>query len=467
MHAWPLAQAIGQQDDNAVRRLWRAVFCPGREEIVKRFQETNRRTPVQLFCAAALAGVLYKVSSLPHLLIGLWLAWLMATDIAVNLLRRRVIRNPPSRWDVPVFVAVNFIVCGAWCVMPVLLEFRGSVEMQLGLFVLMGVLISCSVIAAQGEIWIVKFAVVGGAMVASDVASLCQPGAHADAIGVLIIKLLFLFNFGSLIWHWHHSAKREARMQAELKLRRQHAEDLAAARDMFLAHMSHEIRSPLAGVTLMASLLTRLENVPEDQRQMIEQIDAGGQAILNLLNTVLDYSKIEAGKISLAPAPTNIRGLLDGVVAPFQDRAKEASIQLELSVEDAVPTELILDAARLKQIATNLVSNAVRHSPGAGVHVRAGYDGPGRTLQLEVIDTGPGVEQGMKHRLFMPCEQAGNAESGTSLGLAISRGLVELMGGAIGYRDTPGGGATFWFRIPAAGPEASLGLRTRRHLAAT
>ncbi len=442
-------RAVSGDGKSEFARLLRAIFCPSRVEIVKRFEATNRRTPVQLFCAVAVAAVLCMVSTLSPSVLAIWLLWLMATDASVYLIRRVVIKNPASRWDVPLFVAVNFIVCGAWCVMPVILEFRSPVEMAIGLLVLMGVLISCSVIAAQGEIWLVKFAVVGVAMMAPDIADLLGPRPQATAAGVLAIKLLFLFNFGSLIRHWHLSAKREAAMQAELETRRRQAEDLAAAKAMFLAHMSHEIRSPLAGVTLMASLLKRLEDVPEDQRQMIEQIDAGGQAILNLLNAVLDYSKLEAGKVILSPAPTAVRALLDGIANLFRTRAAEAGTRFSVSVDTPLPSVLILDETKLRQIVTNLVSNAIKHSPGAAVDLAVEFEAANETLFFEVRDTGQGVDEPMKKRLFVAHEQQSGAGSGTGLGLAISRGLVELMGGQIGFQDTQGGGATFWFRIPA------------------
>jgi len=238
-------------------------------------------------------------------------------------------------------------------------------------------------------------------------------------------------------------------MREELEKKRGQAEELAAAKAMFLAHMSHEIRSPLAGVTLMANLLKRLEDVPEDQRQLIEQIDAGGQAILNLLNTVLDYSKIEAGKVRLSAAPTDVGALLEGVVSLFHCRAQEENSRLSMAVNGILPSALMLDETRLRQVLTNLVSNAIRNSPGAMVHLTVGYEDANATLLIEVIDTGRGLDEEMKKHLFMPYEQQSGANSGTGLGLAISHGLINLMGGTIGFRDTPGGGATFWIRIPA------------------
>jgi signal transduction histidine kinase len=224
---------------------------------------------------------------------------------------------------------------------------------------------------------------------------------------------------------------------------------------MFLAHMSHEIRSPLAGVTLLASVLKRLEGVPEDQRQMIEQIDAGGQAILNLLNAVLDYSKIDAGKITLQFQPTDVRALLDSVASFFQLEARGTNTGLSLAIDGVPAIPLLVDGTRLRQIVTNLVSNAVKHSPGATVQLKAVHDAG--DLWIEVVDTGRGVDEEVQGQLFFPREQRSGENSGAGLGLAISRGLVSLMGGEIGFRVTPGGGATFWFRIPASPVAAELG----------
>jgi signal transduction histidine kinase len=109
---------------------------------------------------------------------------------------------------------------------------------------------------------------------------------------------------------------------------------------------------------------------------------------------------------------------------------------------------LMLDGARLKQVVTNLVSNAVKYSPGATVEMKAAYEGG--LLRLEVVDTGRGLDEDAKDHLFKPREQQARANAGAGLGLAISHGLVKLMAGEIGFRDTPGGGATFWLRIPAA-----------------
>jgi signal transduction histidine kinase len=451
-HLRPFAWVIaGEKRTEAWRAFFRAVFHTSHAEIVKRYEATIRRWPIPLFVAMAFGAILYTVSTLSSSIITIWLLWLVATEIGCHLFRKMAVKRPPSRLDNLQLVAVNFINSGAWCVMAVILEFRSPPEMLAGVLVLTGILLSTSVVAVQAHIWLLNLLIVGSALLAPEVANLLSRKPHAVAIGLLTIKALFLLNYTSLIRSWYQSARRQGMMRVELEQRRKQADDLAAARSMFLAHMSHEIRSPLAGVTLLASVLKRLESVPEDQRQMIEQIDAGGQAILNLLNTVLDYSKIEAGKITLLPKPTDVRTLLDSIAGFFQLQAAETQTRFSAAIAPALPDALLLDETRLRQVVTNLVSNAVTNSPGAAVELKAGYEGG--VLLVEVADTGRGVDDEMQKYLFTPHEQPAGTDSNASLGLAVSRGLVNLMGGEIGFRDTPGGGATFWFNVPARAVE--------------
>jgi len=179
---------------------------------------------------------------------------------------------------------------------------------------------------------------------------------------------------------------------------------------------------------------------------LIAQIDAGGQLILNLLNEVLDYSRIDAGKLTLSLVPTDVGALLDGIVKLFASRARDS--RTRLSVRCDLRLALMQDEMRLRQIMTNLIANAIKRSPSGEVHVIATHaDG---ALHMEVIDTGEVLDKETKSHIFVPHQQEADLVAG--LGLAICHGLVKLMGGEIGVRDTPGGGATFWFNIPAPEP---------------
>jgi signal transduction histidine kinase len=341
--------------------------------------------------------------------------------------------------------------------MPLILEFRSPPEATMGLILLAGTLASASMTAVQIPAALVGLVPIAGAILAPEIADLLSSRPHPVMLGVLAIKLLFLLNFTSLIRSWYVGIRREAMLRKELDESRRKAEDLATAKTLFLAHMSHEIRSPLSGVTLMANVLRRLKDIPQSQRRLVEQIDEGGQAILNLLNTVLDYSKIEAGKIRLSPSPVDVRALLHNIVNLHKVRAGETGTRLSLSVDCTLPPTLMLDENRLRQVLTNLVCNAIKFSPDATVRLLASYDENATgALLVEVIDTGRGVDEDMRKRLFKPYEQHCAAEMGSGLGLAICRGLVDLMNGQIGHRNTPSGGATFWIRIPAMHPALRL-----------
>ncbi|HEX4637301.1 MAG TPA: HAMP domain-containing sensor histidine kinase [Rhizomicrobium sp.] len=444
---WPLTRAATEQTKSDLRRfLRRSFFFSSHADIVRAYHHMNERTALRLFISLTSAIALGLVSTLPLSIIAIWLLTIIAVDLCCHWLRTLASQRPASRLDVPLFTALHLFLYSSWSVMPLALGFGDQAEEFISLLFQIGAMISAAQTAVRVPVCLLSVMVVAGAMLAPDIVHLLGSAPHPGAGGVLVIKLLFLLNFASLVRSWYSTARREAKLNAELEQRRQQADDLAAARAMFLAHMSHEIRSPLAGVTLLASVLKRLENVPEDQRQMIEQIDAGGQAILNLLNTVLDYSKIEAGKVTLTPKPTDIRALLDSIAGFFQLRAAETQTRFSVAIAPALPDTLMLDETRLRQVVINLVSNAVNNSPGATVELKAVYEGG--VLLVDVIDTGRGVDEEMKRHLFTPREQQSVAGSGTGLGLAISRGLVDLMGGQIGFRDTQGGGATFWFRVP-------------------
>jgi signal transduction histidine kinase len=435
--------------------LRRALLNGTPADISRSYEITSGRTPWRFFVAMVVAGVLVKVSSLSRSAITIWLVSIMAMEAAFHALRSSAMRKSHSRLNVPILVIKHFMVYGSWTVMPLILEFRSPPEAIMGLIFLTGTLASASMTAVQIPAALVGLVPIAGAIVAPEVVDQLGHAPHDSALGVLVIKVLFLLNFISLIRNWYVTGRKEAMLRKELDESRRKAEDLATAKTLFLAHMSHEIRSPLSGVTLMANILRRLEDIPENQRQLIEQIDEGGQAILNLLNTVLDYSKIEAGKIGLSPVALDVRVLLQNIMSLYELRARQTNTLLSVSIDDGLPPTLMLDRNRLRQILTNLICNAIKFSPGATVHLHVGYeDRADGSLAVEVIDTGRGVDEAMREKLFKPYEQHQAAEAGTGLGLAICQGLVDAMHGKIGYRKTPNGGATFWVKIPATQPAA-------------
>lgn len=241
-------------------------------------------------------------------------------------------------------------------------------------------------------------------------------------------------------------------------------EDLAAARDgaraageaksQFLARMSHELRTPLNGVLGFAQVLLRDPNLTEEQREQVETLHDAGRHLLELVNSLLDLSKIEAGKLDLHLRDVAVRPLLDacaGLLAPEVDRK---GMTLALDIAPGTPAAVEADATRVRQMLLNLLSNAVKFTPPGGhVDLRAMPLPDGRAgLRIEVKDTGPGVPPEKRHLLFEDFSQlfpvAGQDGAGTGLGLAISARLAAAMSGRIGCDSEAGQGAMFWVELP-------------------
>jgi CheY-like chemotaxis protein/anti-sigma regulatory factor (Ser/Thr protein kinase) len=200
-----------------------------------------------------------------------------------------------------------------------------------------------------------------------------------------------------------------------------------------------------------------------EQREYAEAVRTSGEALLHLIDDILDLSKIEAGRLELETAPFDVRRQLDEVVSLLAPRARAKGIALRLRVDDDVPAQLLGDALRLRQIVTNLVGNAVKFTDVGQVSVTASVLSVAdeeRVLRFEVEDTGIGISEIAAPRLFQPFSQADDATTrrhgGTGLGLSISRRLVERMGGVVDFESTPGKGSRFWFTarlgVAAAAP---------------
>lgn len=232
-----------------------------------------------------------------------------------------------------------------------------------------------------------------------------------------------------------------------------------------LASLSHEFRTPLNGVLGMARLLeaTRLT---AEQRAYVSALHDSGQHLLTLVNDVLDYAKLGAGRVELHPAPMDVESLLRGVAELLSPRAREKGLEIAWAAP-AAPASIHADEGRLRQILLNFAGNAVKFTDQGGVLIAASIPSPGR-LRLRVEDTGPGVSQSDRERIFEEFAQADAAHAdlgGAGLGLAIARRLARAMGGEVGVESAPGGGACFWFEaaipaIPAAAPTLALNGRT-------
>ncbi len=246
--------------------------------------------------------------------------------------------------------------------------------------------------------------------------------------------------------------------QEDLIQAKQMAQRASAIKTNFLAMMSHEIRTPINGIT---GVLKLLEETPldADQKHLVGIARTSSAALHGIINDILDYAKIEAGKVELFDEPFVLPELVDNVVGLFQTLVAEKGVSLACELAPEIPPNLVGDQGRVRQILLNLLSNAIKFTDKGFVQLRAFplmeqevRGKPGLLLRFEVLDSGIGISPEDQEKLFREFSQVERSFTrrfgGTGLGLAICRRLVELFGGEIGVESQPGKGSRFWFMIP-------------------
>jgi PAS domain S-box-containing protein len=241
---------------------------------------------------------------------------------------------------------------------------------------------------------------------------------------------------------------------AELSQALEAAREASKAKSSFLANMSHELRTPVHGVVGMTDLLFATP-LNSEQREYSEAIRHSAEALLATISDILDLTQIEAGKLALETAPFDLRSMVNDVVGCLSPKARRKGIGLNRSIGERVPGMVRGDSKRMQQILTNLVVNALKFTEQGEVEVLVAVDQElehRATVLFTVLDTGIGVAPERAPTIFGAFAQADDSNTrrydGAGLGLAISKYLVENMGGSIGFESRPAGGSKFWFRLP-------------------
>ena len=274
--------------------------------------------------------------------------------------------------------------------------------------------------------------------------------------------------FAFLRWRLGRAQREQRRLEAlvvtrtsELATARDAAEAANRAKSAFLASMSHELRTPLNGVIGYSQVLQNDQRLAPDQQEQLRIVQSSGEHLLRMINEVLDLAKIEAGKVTLHPAPCALVDLLRDIAATHASTAAAKGVELKSELASNLPAWIECDAQKLRQILDNLLGNAVKFTSTGTITLQARPTG-GAQIEFRVRDTGPGITAPDQARLFQAFEQAHHLRPnapGTGLGLAISRALVVRLGGDLTLTSTPGIGSNFSFTIPMpeCAPPASAG----------
>ena len=240
------------------------------------------------------------------------------------------------------------------------------------------------------------------------------------------------------------------RLTVALRRSKEEAEKANRAKSEFLSRMSHELRTPLNAILGFAQLL-EMAALDRDKRESVGQILKAGQHLLGLINEVLEISRIEAGRLSISPEAVQIGLAVQEALDLLTPMASRRNIMVRDEISRDRQRHVLADQQRLKQVLLNVITNAIKYNCDAGTVTISAQEVESNRLRVKVRDTGPGIKPGSEGKLFTPFERLGAEQTGvegTGLGLALSKRLLEVMGGSIGVENNPDRGATFWMELP-------------------
>ncbi len=288
---------------------------------------------------------------------------------------------------------------------------------------------------------------------------------HIRAMGVVLREESGLpIRMTGINWDVTEERLREEKLNLALAQQKELAEKARAgdlAKSEFLAVMSHEVRTPLNSILGFSELLSQTPDLPPASRDYAQTITSSGEALLRILDDVLDFSRLDAGRMEIEYSNFSPREILADIQALLAPQARERQLALEISIDPQIPARLKGDPGRLRQILLNLVGNALKFTERGSIHLSLRPSLTAAAYEFSVKDTGPGIAPEQLDRIFQPFTQADSSISrrhgGSGMGLSISRRLAELMSGSLTVRSRPGLGAEFIFKVPLrqAAPDTS------------
>jgi signal transduction histidine kinase/CheY-like chemotaxis protein len=333
------------------------------------------------------------------------------------------------------------------------------------------------ILIGEGALWLVagqiarpirKVAAVASQVGTGDLTQTVEIGRQHNELDILAQN--FNQMTGQLRSLYGSLEQRVSERTSQLQVAKQRAERANQAKSVFLANMSHELRTPLNAVLGFSQLMKRDPDATSTQRESLDIINRSGEHLLNLINNVLDISKIESGRVELEESRLDLHQLMQEMKSMMFVRAQERGLAFTLAQSTDLPRHIVADAGKLRQVLLNLIGNAIKYTTSGAVILRATVaqrQGSGSTwVRFEVEDTGPGIREEDRERIFTPFEQLeGRAptEVGSGLGLAIGKQFVELMGGRIGVSGEWGKGSVFHFEIPVTAVAAEAAIAEPQH----